>query len=799
MCLVVFNHSSSDIYMISITKVSWSVILTFFLFQNVNNICGQSISKGSLTGIVAQAGTQTPIPFVHIALYNSTDSLMLGVRSSDDGKFRINGLSIGKYVLNFTSVAYQEKTIGITMLLENAVDLDTVLLTAAQTELKEVIIRGERINVQSEADKTVFLINRKMLDNSSNGVDLLKLLPGISVDLMQNISVDGNPNVIILVNGMERDGKYLSQLRAADIERVEKMTSPPARYEGAAARVINIILKSGKGRGFSGNINFEAPTSKTQIYAFPSARLSYGRDKIDAFVSYSGSFAYFNIFEKTCRKIFSQDSDTEIFSFRQVRQKNWSHRFNYGVDFSPNKRNNLTLYGYYNPYSQEHDGHAEMNCRGRIMQVWKTRKEDYDRNHANFYSLFYKRILGKTKGHEFTIDASLYRLLAKNETVFTNNMTGGLQMNLMKPGQNSLNIRADYALPIKTIIKITTGFQTKFHRFVDRNSEGFKYVSASQAVYGGFRFSKSKLVAETSLRLERAMLNLVNVKSDTYYTFLPNIVFQYQLKENASLKANLQKSLEYPGLYQINPNIMMDDPLTTRSGNSSLKPVHITNAGIEYNRTFGKNWVAIRTLYSRKSQVISGLSRLSDSGIFHTQLFNLGALQQYGGQLTGSFSIGNVLTFQSYFKIFQAFSKGNNFAIAKGLQDQHKTVYETAVSVHASLPKGLAISAQFSYNSPMIEVQKTVFCDPLYFISLHKTFAKVIKTGLTFAFPLGRNFNYQGDAMSAPAFVNYSRRVIHLSMFPIIAKVSFTFNKGIKREQQQITKEDLYVKPGKGF
>src|SRR5665811_416334 len=103
-----------------------------------------------------------------------------------------------------------------------------------------------RDRAKAEADKTTYFMNRKMYDASNTGVDMLNYIPGVQVDLMKNISLEGSQHIIILVDGKERDRNFLSQLNAGQIDKVEVNNTPGSRYDSGITGVINIILKKDK-------------------------------------------------------------------------------------------------------------------------------------------------------------------------------------------------------------------------------------------------------------------------------------------------------------------------------------------------------------------------------------------------------------------------------------------------------------------------------------------------------------------------------------------------------------------------
>lgn len=775
-------------------------VCTLFLLLSVRDVRAQQHAAGSVKGILLENGTRLPAPFVNVGLYAKADSTLLGGTQSDDhGRFELTGVGEGKYMLRFTSVSYAAKTIAIELAESQTIDLDTVLLSDIFQALTEVTIRGEREKAKTGLSGTTFQVSARMKEVAVSGMDLLKQVPGISIDLAQNLSLEGSTKVIILVNGMERDVKYLSQLPAADIDQVEVMSNPPARYDASAARVINVVLKKDRSAGWSANVNMEAPTVKKQIYTFPSARLSYGRGKMDAFVSYSGSMGYFDIVEQSRKEASASDLRTSISSSRNERQKNWSHRFSYGLDYAFDKRNLIAFYGNFNSYSQELDGRVQARYDGRATTKWDYFKEDTDRNLGSFYSLFYKGAPGRREGSELTADGSFYHLRAKNQSVFTDLVTGATQANLVLPRQNTFNLRVDYAVPLSKAVRLATGFQLKSNHFADKNQSSFRYEGASQALYGGIRFSKQKVSSEASLRMERAVLGIIGGDARAFMTFLPNAAFQYQPREGASFKANYQKTLEYPGLFQLNPFQMLEDPNSYRSGNPDLRPTNVTNAGVEYSRSLGKNFIGFRIFWNNRKGAINDFTWLGEDGLLLTRFFNLGSIQQIGGQFTGTCSIGKAVQLQSYMKLFRAFADADGAVAGQILESRQKTSYELALSASASLPYHLTLAAQFTYNSPAIDMQKTTFADPLYFISLQKSFAKAFRAGLTFALPFGRTFTYQGEEIRTQSLSGDVQKTIQLTTLPVFLKASYAFSKGGQRRQVNENNADAGVRQRKGF
>jgi hypothetical protein len=779
--------------MIRISKIYLSIILFFACFYEGH---GQFNKTSVLSGSVIDSVTSEPVPFASVTLYSGVDtSFYSGGVCSAEGDFQLSGILPGQYLLNFTAVGYNELYAGIEMSVDSH-SVGILRLQPSETYLSGIVVSGERIKASAETDRTVYFVNKKMLEASHTGLDILKLLPGVSIDLMQNISVEGNNAVIILVNGMERDGNYIRQLQASDIDKIEIMANPPARYEGSAARVMNVITRKNKSRGVGGHVYIEAPTGANEIYSHPTAKLSYSGAKTEAFVSYDAALGYFNIRESSVRRFNVGDQQNEVTATQDVRQKNWSQRFHYGLDFRPDQKNQFSFYGYYNPYSQEHDGSASMLSQ---TSDWNVTKEDDNRNYGSFNSLFYKRILGEKPGHELTLDAGLYHLTGTNSTVFTDD-DGTKYTNLILPRQNSSSVRLDYSLPLANGFGFSAGFQSKTYSMKDRNTEEFGYGSRIYAGYGGFRFSKKKIEADAAVRVEQARFGLTKESAIDFFRALPNVNLSFLPSEKERIRFNYRGSLGYPGFYQLNPYSILEDPLSTRTGNPYLNPVQIMDAGLEYSRSVGSNWMALRPFVNRQKDVINELVERAGTEGIHSRQFNLGTIYQYGLQFTGSFSLGKSVALQGYVKGFNVLSRGNELAVQAGIRDNAKWAIETAASIHASLSHGFSLAGQFTYTSRVIQIQRTVFKDPLYFVSLEKAFGQSIKTGINVALPFAPEFSYRGYEIESENFTNRLEGVINLSvLIPVFLKFSYVFNEKSSRNRSGKGIEDIGVKSDKGF
>jgi len=167
------------------------------------------------------------VPFANVALIKVTDSTLLdGTMADENGEFKMSPVPMGKYKLVAMVIGYKPYTECIDVVSKDVTYAGIILLQDTAIVLKEAVISTDRLKAKSERDKTVFFMTKKMLDASNTGTDVLKLIPGIQVDLMQNISLEGSQNILIFVDGKERDRSFISQLNPRQIDNVEIISIP---------------------------------------------------------------------------------------------------------------------------------------------------------------------------------------------------------------------------------------------------------------------------------------------------------------------------------------------------------------------------------------------------------------------------------------------------------------------------------------------------------------------------------------------------------------------------------------------
>jgi hypothetical protein len=741
-----------------IKSFSKEIAVAQFLLMSVTitNTCNlYAQEKQSISGQLIDKISRQPVPYATVKLSGATNSEFIGGSISDpDGIFTIGSVVAGKYTLKVTSIGYKPVSRNVEVVHGEQTNAGIIELQDTTLVLDELVIVSERIKAKSEQDKTIFFVTKKMLDVSNTGTDLLKLIPGIQVDIRQNISLEGSSRILIFVDGKERDKSFLSQLNPGQIDRIEVLSAPPANYDGDATGAINIILKKGQDTGLSGHILAEIPILFSDVYLFPSYSLNFSRKKINLYTSYNGEFTYLDLHEHTSRKVWNENGSNEISIDQYVRQKDWSHRFHFGLDYFLSEHDQLNFYSFYNPYSRELDGKAFYQISGTVNKSSEANKTDTDMNAGSFYSLFYKHNFNK-KGSEITADLSNYSLKAENRSDFVYGEpenSAATYANVVKPKQNVLSIRIEFRTLFGQGLSFGAGVKTKFQVSQDRNS-AFEYIDDIYAFYTTVGYKHEKFDLGLGLRMEESTTGIKDAFVNSHRLLLPDLSFRYKLNTQQNIQLSVNRSIKRPNLYQLNPAIAYEDPFTISTGNPLLIPELTGNIFIEHSVQFDGNYFASRVFYTRTDDVINNLMYFNDANIFVKETLNLGRMDQAGIQFSGSLKV-RFLTLNPYVKLFGLRTKPNLPAENYDIKTRKIAGFESGLSAIVSLKHELAFSFTFQYNSAKNEIQGNSFSDLLYFLSAEKTFKQKIKLGIVSAIPFSNSFTYNGSEINGTGFTS---------------------------------------------
>jgi hypothetical protein len=591
-------------------------IVSFLL---INSLVAQETSYTNVSGIVMDT-LYRPLEYVAVQFHSKQDTTMTyGAMTSVDGTYSIKNIPLGKYEIAASSLGYQtvKKEIELKSNRKNT-KLGLIQLKEALYELDEIEITVTKNKIKERIDKTIFVPDSIMLRSAKTGIDVLKKIPEVRVKNDQSISVQGNKNVLVLINGMNHERSILS-INPNDIKEIELITHPSVKYQSDVASVINIITKDYKQKGLSLNTNIYYCLDRKRHSG--NIQLDYNVGKWNFFISYYGNY---NL-QKSRDSLFREDTsegNTHTINSYPISDNSSDitlNKIQYGFDYNINPKNTISFTSRINQLNLESNRNyttlqSDNNLLNRQSDILS--KYDSDRTGQN-YSLFFKHKFKNDK-ENITINTNYYILntnskhqvkdstwLYTPEEAYANSRTINTLIQ-----QRSLNTIIDYTKPFSEKFILESGYQF-YHReitdkreVVDVEQSNLSYTDYRNAGYANLTYLKNKWNYQLGLRLENFDIDVNEVKHNQTKLLPYGAVF-YVLNSKNSLKLTYRKSLEYPTYSTLNPfKYYASDSLSYFSGNPYLKPEQKNNLNLKYTYKKKHIYLSAGFSYNRLSDMI---------------------------------------------------------------------------------------------------------------------------------------------------------------------------------------------------
>ena len=496
--------------------------------------------------------------------------------------------------------------------------------------LDEVEVRAERTQVEVRLDKKIYNVGQDITVRGGNVSDVLANIPSIEVDFDGNVSLRGNSNVKILINGKPSGlvglagPQGLRSIPSESIEKVEVVTSPSARYsaEGTAG-ILNIILKKQDLLGFNGNVNLNAGDPKSSGI---SGTFNLRNNKINIFntTSFKDGDNNSNFFGNT--EYFN--SNLKIDNQTKSNRNSKNNFLNLGVEYYFDDKTSLTLSGFYRKGDQLSYSRNVVNDITNIDIVSSNERiaNDKELEESFEYALdFYKdfdkdgHTLSARISYEEDDENSVDNIEDFSTIPFVSSSAFERTTNI--DFQNRLLAQIDYVYPIDENTEFELGYRG---RFLDRETDFdvsflrgglyqsdsglsniFKYSENINSFYTQFGKKFNSLSVLLGLRYEdskqeidQRTTNQFEVKK--YSDLFPTVNIAYQFSDLESLTLGYSKRVRRPRGWDINPFPRRNSITSYRRGNPFLDPTFTSAYEVDYLKRFKK--ITINTaLFYRQS------------------------------------------------------------------------------------------------------------------------------------------------------------------------------------------------------
>lgn len=304
--------------------------------------------NGNVSGTIMDAELQEAIPYATIIINNAEGELVTGITSAEDGSFIVENLKAGTYELKVQFIGY--KTFRRDIVIEQRrtnIEIGVLYLEPDVAMLDETLVVAERTTIEQRVDRKVINIGKDLMTTGASASEIMVNIPSVNVDQDGNISLRGNSNVRILVDGKPTNmdpAQLLKQIPSTSIKSIELITNPSAKYnpEGMSG-IINIVLHKNATNGFNGNLN-TGLTYGENLRFNGSLDMNYRNGKFNFFGNLGSNFGD----RENGGTIFLPESQS-LQEF-EVENRNNSYLYKIGVDFYLDDNNTFSIYTNQNLY-----------------------------------------------------------------------------------------------------------------------------------------------------------------------------------------------------------------------------------------------------------------------------------------------------------------------------------------------------------------------------------------------------------------------------------------------------------------
>ncbi len=561
----------------------------------------------------------------NVMLLNAKDSAVVKLNVTDkEGRYTFKSVNNGSYIINATYVGCTpnySKVFDVSG--SGEVNIPSIALSKASANLGNVTVSAKKPLVEVKADKMILNVESSINAVGTDALELLRKSPGVLVDRDDNISLSGKNGVLVYIDGKPSPltgsdlSNYLKTLQSAQIEAIEIITNPSAKYDAAGnAGIINIRLKKNKAFGTNGSVN-----GGYNIGVYPKYNGGISFNHRNKKVNIFGNYNYNRNHTESFMNLYREQLDTLFDQHSAMTFRNNNNGFKTGVDYFINNRSTIGVMANGNfadinfaNTSTTPISYIPTGVVDRILVADNHSKSN--RNNANF-NLNYR--YADTSGHELNVDADYGLYKIKSDQYQPNfyydptgsDLTGKYIYNMIAPTDIDIySIKSDYEQNFKKG-RLGFGFKTSYvksgnnferynvfdnGKFLDTlRSNDFNYKENINAVYANYNRQFKGIMIQFGLRMEnthsKGHSNGFSWENNGYtpydsvferdYTDLfPSAAVTFNKNPMNQWSISYSRRIDRPAYQDLNPFEFKLDEYTFQKGNTQLKPQYTNNISV---------------------------------------------------------------------------------------------------------------------------------------------------------------------------------------------------------------------------
>lgn len=690
-----------------------------------------SIIKKNITGIILDEDTKQPLEFATVSIYENR-TLIDGTITDQEGKFSMEAKQ-GNYLLKVEYISFQTYETNIE--LKQDLDIGNIYLSIDVESLTEVEIVAEKSTVELKLDKKVFNVGKDILSLNGSLSEVLDNVPSVSVDLDRNISLRGNTNIAILINGKPSVlVSNLDQIPAQDIDRIEVITNPSSRYQAAGtAGIINVILKKNTKEGLNGFVSMSnAIRTDFQL----NTNLNYKIGKFNFFTSLGYRF----VDSKTIQRV-DQSSivdgnsvklDQDIDEYRNYK----STSIYIGSDYYINEKNTITAsyyktlrkldniirydYAYFNFNEQQELDSTNVSQQGYYEP------QDHNQLELGYVKIFEKvnKELSMDLQYDFWDDDEnenlntqmINPILSEPVLSRTNNIESSKDFLVQIDFENPINDNEGFETGLRAETRIITSdynaevFDGSIWQTFNDIENKLDYNEQIGAVYVQYANQANKFSYQLGLRVEFTKIKITDKNSlfgDTkkYTNLFPTSHFSYKFSDKISAQLSYSRRIDRPGFWYLNPFGGLAQINVQRQGNPDMDPALTNSIELTFLTRLGKLRLNPSVFYQNTKNVFQFFTERNTDDVLITKPINLDHRNRFGTELSATYDPNKWLRLSGEISYF-AFQQRGEFSNQNF--DFDSNTWYTSIDSRIKLPSDITIQTSFDYKGRTETAQEMI-------------------------------------------------------------------------------------------
>jgi iron complex outermembrane recepter protein len=699
------------------------------------NMMGQKIS-----GMIKDDAGK-PINNTTVFLIRAKDSIVVKFSASkSDGKYQFDRLDSGSYKVKTSHIGYKNNFSESFKVNAEDINLPDIQMLKASTNLDAVVVTAKKPMVEIKADKTILNVEGTINAVGTDALELLRKSPGVLVDKDDNLSLSGKTGVQVYIDGRPTPlaGKdladFLKSMQSSNVEAIEIITNPSAKYEAAGnAGIINIRLKKNKSFGTNGSVNAGWAIGTYAKYN-TGLSLNNRNKKTNLF----GTYNFNKNRNINTMEFYRTVADTLFDQKNEMQSRGNNHNYKAGLDYTISKKSTAGF--IVNGSISENELASKSRTpisyipTGEIVKnLHADNSSDMSRSNINVNTNYR---YADTTGRELNMDGDYAHYDMNSNQLQPNiyydktgqNEISRVVYNMLAPTNiNLYSFKTDYEQNFKKgklgiggkISFVNTDNDFKRYNVYSNSkvldtlrSNRFDYKENINAVYLNYNRSFKGFVIQAGLRAEKTNLTgtstgkkLVNgsgyVAYDStfkrdYIDFFPSIAVTFNKNPMNQWGLSYSRRIDRPAYQDLNPFEFKLDEYTFQKGNTNLRPQYTNSIGITNTYKYKLN---TRLNYSHVQDIFSQLIDTAEKSKSFISKQNLATQDIVSLNISYPFTYKK---FSSFFNINSSYSAFKaNFGEGRKV---NLDVFSYNLYMQNSLKMGKTWTAELSgfYTSPSI-------------------------------------------------------------------------------------------------